>query len=165
MFTAPLDTKFNRWDTSIQSTVVKNQFKSVTDNCFIPHTCLGVTTAEMPLLKLHPVIPQGEACLGYIHYSSFLRFFYSRANALSKMGYQGFEPHTFIGLMHVSFCMQSMASWESAEVRGSCTESHRRECGGQELARDVAALVYELQKYIRSVFYLCPLICVSVKLV
>lgn len=67
--------------------------------------------------------------------------------------------------------MQSIASWESAQVRGrewrrgSYTEFHRRECGGQELARDVAALVYELQKYIRRVFYMCPLICVSVKLV
>lgn len=80
MFSAPLNTKINRWDISIQDTVVKlkkkkTQFKSVTDNCFIPHTCLGVTTAGMPLLKLHPLTPQGETCLGCIHFQSFLSCF------------------------------------------------------------------------------------------
>lgn len=68
----------------------KPQFKSVTDNCFIPHTCLGVTTAGMPLLKLHPVTPQGETCLGCIHSTSFLSFFYSRGQRPFQNGVPGF---------------------------------------------------------------------------
>lgn len=58
---APRDTKINRWDTSIRGTVVKNHSlnQSQTTVSF-PHTCLGVTTARMSPLKLHPVTPQGE---------------------------------------------------------------------------------------------------------
>lgn len=58
---APRDTKINRWDTSIRGTVVKNHSlnQSQTTVSF-PRTCLGVTTARMSPLKLHPVTPQGE---------------------------------------------------------------------------------------------------------
>lgn len=149
----------------------KPQFKSVTDNCFIPHTCLGVTTAEMPLLKLHLVTPQGETCLGCILHP-FWDSFIARVSTISKMGFHNSELCIFIGLVHLGFYIQSMSRWEGDEVGGregrggSYTESHRRESCGHALARDKAALVDKLQEWMmKGLFYLWTLICVPVKLV
>jgi len=109
----------------------KPQFKSVTDNCFIPHTCLGVTTAGMPLLKLHLVTPQGETCLGHIHSPSFLSFFYSRGQCPFPNGVPGHWTVLFYGpsvMLVYIFDHGKVGGWWGRRERMGLYWVSQREC-------------------------------------